>query len=329
MIPRIFRWDDGNAPVLNGVAGSLINLLTKCLIDGYGDQLPVGGWTREFVNVEETKAVFRGNPLIGTGFFLRVDDTFGHYASCNGLEVATDLDTGTGLFSSGNISFYKSGAAGTTPRPWLLAATDTFFYLFVYFQSTTTDTLIASISSANRAALSLFIFGDFLKEHDEAFNCIIGTGRNNNNTGASSGGVYGLVQAPFGLIGNAGLSGYVSMPRSLSGAPDAPTSANILRPPGIVDYRNSQNSYYWPVGPAFTGRLYVSSVMFAEDSMLNVRGTLPGLYFPLHGYSGLTTVFSEITAGGRSFIVFPACGYQSSAYVRFVIFLLEIGADWS
>ncbi|BDD85921.1 hypothetical protein [Desulfofustis limnaeus] len=328
MIPRIFRWDDGNAPVLNGVAGSLINLLTKCLIDGYGDQLPVGGWTREFVNVEETKAVFRGNPLTGTGFFLRVDDTIGDYASCNGLEVATDLDTGTGLFPSAGIAFHKSGAANTTARKWVLAATDSFYYLFVYYHSTTADDIVASMSSANKAALSITFFGDFLKENDEGFNCVFGVGRNNLNVGTYAGSAYGLVRPPT-YSGSDGSVYNTSMPRPISGTPDTPTAATILSPSAIGRHTPLTSNYFRLDGPAYTTKLYVSKIPFVDSGTHNLRGVLPGLHYPLHSWSSFATAFQTINEGGRSFMVFPACGYQSSSYMGFNVFLLEIGAEWS
>jgi len=86
MIPIVYRFDDGNAPVHVGTAGSLVNLLEKCLVTGYGDKLPAG-WTKDYANVENTIAAFRNNPATGTGFFLSCYRYRRHYRHGTGIRV--------------------------------------------------------------------------------------------------------------------------------------------------------------------------------------------------------------------------------------------------
>ncbi|MGE3907973.1 MAG: hypothetical protein AB7K36_01385, partial [Chloroflexota bacterium] len=50
---RIYRSTDSGAPVLTGQAGSLLNLLDKCLVDGYGSKA-AAGWSRPYTGTNKT-----------------------------------------------------------------------------------------------------------------------------------------------------------------------------------------------------------------------------------------------------------------------------------
>jgi hypothetical protein len=84
--PTVYKSTDDNAPVLNGIAGSLINLLRKVLVDGFGTKAGAG-WTLEFLNTAETIAVFRNDSVSGFGRYFRVDDTYGTYAKLTAYET--------------------------------------------------------------------------------------------------------------------------------------------------------------------------------------------------------------------------------------------------
>ena len=72
---KVYLSTDDNAPVVSGAnSACIINLIKKCLIDGYGDRAPVGGWTMPYANAEGTQAVFRNDHEGGaTGFYLLID----------------------------------------------------------------------------------------------------------------------------------------------------------------------------------------------------------------------------------------------------------------
>ena len=168
--PIIYRWDDANAPVARGERTSLIEILTACLVDGYGDK-PGAGWMRQFVNAEGTKAVFRNNPVAGTGFVLQINGATSAAANLHivtAAEAASDLDTL--LFSFGEFTCRTSNAVGTAARPWFLIADDRAFYFFVYPQQATSATLtITAIGS------SPFFFGDPVSVWpDDTYCCALG-----------------------------------------------------------------------------------------------------------------------------------------------------------
>jgi len=130
--------DDTDAPTLSGTAGTLLDVLRACLIDGYGSKSPVG-WSEEFTGTNV--AVFR--PLLGYRHYLRVQDDAAFSATYTAMkagwiayETMTDIDTGTNayglaLYTQGS-PITKSDELSTTTRPWKLFADEYCFHLFTY-----------------------------------------------------------------------------------------------------------------------------------------------------------------------------------------------------
>lgn len=144
----VYRSTDVGAPVLNGLAGSLVTVLDAVLVNGYNladadvsKRRPGAGWTKAFTATN--KAVYR-NLATGTGVgdYFRVDDTgantlaLGQEARCRGYEAMTTVDVGTGLFptaaqAANGIIVRKSDATDNAARPWLVIADNRTFYLLV------------------------------------------------------------------------------------------------------------------------------------------------------------------------------------------------------
>ena len=99
----IYRNTDLGAPILNGLTGSLCNLLSASLVAGYGNQSG-SGWLMPYTGSSTGsvpgKAVFQQKS--GNQMFLRVDDT-GLFnpaqgtqeAFIRGYETMTNVDTGS------------------------------------------------------------------------------------------------------------------------------------------------------------------------------------------------------------------------------------------
>lgn len=98
MTVRLYSWNDPGAPILAntpGSLGSLINLLKKCLVEGYGTK-PGAGWTMPFEDAVNNKAAFR-NGLVegGTGTYFYIDDNVDYrYAHIRGYRSMSDINTG-------------------------------------------------------------------------------------------------------------------------------------------------------------------------------------------------------------------------------------------
>lgn len=127
---------DASAPVLTGEAGTLVNLLDKLLVNGYGSK-PAQGWTKPFSGTN--KAAYK-QPIGTNGFYLRVDDNAvdsNKTAQVRGYETMTDVDTGTFLFPTvaqrANYYVAKSTTANSTARPWRAVGDGYTLFLMVEF----------------------------------------------------------------------------------------------------------------------------------------------------------------------------------------------------
>lgn len=259
--PTIYRWDDVNAPVLAGTEGSLVNLLTKVLVDGYGSKAGLG-WTREFVNAGQTIAVFRNDPATGTGFFLRVDDSTARggnaprFADLVGYEVMADLNTGNGRFPlTGAQSVGKSNTANTTARAWVVVGDQRGFYLFAWYY----DNLPITSSLAALA----FWFGDFVSEvPGDAYACC--------NIAVNEG--------SYGYLGV--FSPYYWLARAAGGAVGAIAGAlHAGAGPGSSSVAGNLGATY-----PWYGQLLVARPWLSDSASNSFRGWLPGLYYPCHAY---------------------------------------------
>lgn len=134
---RVYRSTDTSAPVLTGGVSSLINLLDKCLVAGYGSQT-AAGWSKPYTGTN--KAAFRNSVADGgTGMYLRVlDDGSGtggaREALCRAYASMSDVDTGTietptAAQLAAAMVWRKSDTTDSTARAWVLVADELTFYL--------------------------------------------------------------------------------------------------------------------------------------------------------------------------------------------------------
>ena len=125
----VYRWDDAGAPQLvNGKPSEIIDILTKCLVDGYGSKLPLG-WSKPFDDPVNRVAVFRNNSAEGaSGGYLRVADASGSDATNGNIRITaavsmTDVNT---AFNAGY--FDTTSTSGNTVRNWVIIGTNSGFY---------------------------------------------------------------------------------------------------------------------------------------------------------------------------------------------------------
>jgi len=150
LVPTLYASTDAGAPALTGQVGSLVALLHAVLVTGYGsggNAKAGAGWTRPYSDTN--RAVFRNNPATGVGGYLRIDDgstvvgSNARFAYWHAYETMTTVDTGTGQTptpaqrTNGGI-LLKSKSLDSVARPWVILASETFFYLFVDVGNTAT-----------------------------------------------------------------------------------------------------------------------------------------------------------------------------------------------
>jgi len=110
------------------------------------------GWEKAYTG--ENKAVYRSPNVASARLYFRVDDAYTTAARINMYESMTDIDTGVGKSPtdaqiSGGGYLFKSNVADSTARPWVLVASDSTVYLFVFYY---TQSLYAAAAAG---------FGDF------------------------------------------------------------------------------------------------------------------------------------------------------------------------
>lgn len=143
----VFTSGDASAPQLYGSSGSLVAVLDACLVNGYGSKNPAGYGGAGAWGITYTasgKRVYR--PSAGNRFYVRVRDDAGgtggaKEALIRGAEAWTDVDTvNTGpmptdaqsALTDHSLIIRKSFTADSiTGRPWIVAADDRTFYLFI------------------------------------------------------------------------------------------------------------------------------------------------------------------------------------------------------
>lgn len=167
MTVKVFTNTDDNAPVLTGQDGSLINLLDKCLVYGFGTSQSLG-WSKPFSGTN--LAVYR-QPS-GAQRYLRIDNVntqnnSTYNAKARAYESMSDVSTGSGPFptveqSSSGLVWRISGTNNSTARNWLMIGDEKFFYLIIE-------------DGATAGYRSLKFFGDFSSyQSGDLYNQIIG-----------------------------------------------------------------------------------------------------------------------------------------------------------
>lgn len=175
MTTKVFRWDDADAPQLKGTSGmsdtrgQLLNILDKCLVDGYGDKTSLG-WER--THTDTYKRVFR----IPAGMSLRVEDTLASWywqgVKVRGYDYMTSIDAGVGGFPNSAILnnsnwanfagenfgwlYYADDGQSTVTRRWVIVGDEKGFWIWVDSVSPT--------SGSSEIIKTLHYFGEFISD---------------------------------------------------------------------------------------------------------------------------------------------------------------------
>lgn len=291
--PIVYKSTDGNAPVLAAVVGSMVNLLNKCLVTGYGDK-PGAGWTMPYSNVEETIACFRNDPSASTGMFLQVDHVTvnADTVRTRAYELMTSEVDGSFLWGGSVFSselLRVSSAAGSTARPWVLVATEKWFLLVWYGNMTTMPTDPAVIDDVSFGGT--IFFGDFEKIYpSDAYNCCCLLGMPSNSSGTA----YDSFGRSESLSST--LAAYQKVARSLSGVSGGENAGVVGSPHGNPIYGSGY--YYTPPNDAAVGLVAVPAIVRSESSVM--RGFLPGMLAPVTNI-GLTNL-QEVTHDGATYL---------------------------
>jgi len=266
MTITIYRSTDGSAPTLTGQAGSLINVLDGCLVNGYGAKSSAG-WTKAWAGTN--LATYQQGA--GTnGFFLAVDDTNAQNsrlrlfetAQATGVASASGTNaTPTDTQVSGGLYAYKSLVADGTARPWTLFTNNKIIYFFWQYSGVTTT------------QQGIF-FGDFVSyKYGDVYGTILVS-----NTAASATGTsikIGVCSGSFTTV-DAGWC----VPRAwhqLAGAIQMSRCSDAFRSFNATEFGSNGETYPSPV----TSGITLAPIWIGESGS-GVRGHLSGLWAPMH-----------------------------------------------
>lgn len=124
----VYRWDDAGAPqITNRKPSEILDVLKKCLVDGYGAKAPLG-WTLEYEDIGNYKAVFRNSPTDGSGGYVQCKSSDGTDTSNRSIlltpsKYMSDIDTFV------HPGYIKPVGLTTGWDTWVLIGTNTGFYL--------------------------------------------------------------------------------------------------------------------------------------------------------------------------------------------------------
>lgn len=316
MTVRVYRSSDASAPSLTGTAGSLVAILDACLVNGYG-ALAASGWAKEFSGTN--KAVYRAPS--GNRFRLRVDDVAAQDARLVAYESMSGVDTGTQPFPtgaqfSGGLYCRKSASADGTVRSWVLVATQTAMYFFPHDGGS--DWLV---QTSYVTVSGQFFFGDFpsLLSGDTHNTLLVG-----GVSGGSGGSRLGALLSPS-IYSTPG-GHFLARDYTLAGGSVTAFKRSLLDPtPATVA---GAYTYRSPFPDPVTGNLQVSPVGIYEQtgaSAYTLRGTMPGLYDPLHNLPANhgDTVNGGGALSGKTFQL-ALCGYSTTTGRL----MIEISDTW-
>lgn len=292
---NIYQSSDTDAPALTTTTGSLVNLLNKILVTGYGSKTSAG-WELAFTSSTLSSSCYRIPS--GSRFYLSVQDEK-LSASCEaytrGFKVASSVLTGSGEFplsgyqgaippdisvtvtttpgTTGYYSFRKSYAPlDPTAKKWIAFADAYTLYLFVQ----------NGVSSGYFS--DPLIFGDIYSYGgtSDVNRCIHISRQHKDFSGI---GMWGLTLGPAGVIpehcmaGTCGQYGYsilvnkmVDYSKFLPGTTGGGLPVGTIN--GIVAYPNPTDN-----------SLILSPIRIIEKPGYSIRGTLRGIYAVAHNQS--------------------------------------------
>lgn len=314
----VYTSADASAPTLTGEVGSLINVLSKILVEGYGSKA-AAGWTKPFAGTN--KAVFKmadGTPSM----YLRVDDTNAQDARVVGYVTMSDVDTGTSPFPTaaqyaGGLYCRKSSTASTTVRPWYCIANEKAFYFF----AGTGQTALGAWSTGD----NYLCFGKFASyKSGDAYNVFITACTSSSGTNIAH-----RFQPSTGSVSLAGTGIYVAG-SALQAEGSTQVNAISLSASSLpISGPESSDQYNFAHPDPVTGGINLAQAIVGEKISTNIamRGMFPGLWhLPTPAFGNHLDTFSGAgELAGKTFVLMKA---YNSQHVQTGRIALETSGDW-
>lgn len=127
---NMFTSEDQGAPAWDGTFQGFVDVLTACLVDGYGDTSPAG-WTQP--HSDSTRAAFKNNESDGgSGCFVYIEQHDSNYIRAKACSDMPDIDT-LAYSTDGVFARYSHSHDG-----WVVWADGLTLYFWAYTESGST-----------------------------------------------------------------------------------------------------------------------------------------------------------------------------------------------
>jgi hypothetical protein len=159
--PTVYRWDDAGAPSIGTRKPSeIINILKKCLVDGYGSKLGAG-WTIPFQDGAANSIVFRNSTEYGSGGFVKIwaktsGDVSNDVLFTQNAPFISSLNPDWSTVAGASYRDYFMTGANIHTR-WVVYATPKSFYILIFGSTAQTGGNVAGTTST----MPLLFVGDF------------------------------------------------------------------------------------------------------------------------------------------------------------------------
>lgn len=287
---KIYRWDDVGAPQRSpSNASEIVNILKKCLVDGYDAKAPLG-WTLEYEDAPNAVAVFRNSPINGSGGVFRITP-YNTPSAAYIITQSAQAATGAGISDLFNPGYRNSIPTDANFTRWILVGDDVSFYLILHhatqdFATTTPEVCI--------------FCGDFTPVIPTDTAVFICTGANSNSTSAgltvgtssinmgplsASSGRNSLINA---VISGDSVRSRLGIPTTVSGAAQYNNYALFIAgEAGDTHPSTAVTSTGYPAGAmihpvAIKLESVVGVTNVFDTEVPFIRGYMPGLISPLY-----------------------------------------------
>lgn len=261
MTVHVYKSTDAGIPSKLSGLNCVIPILDACLVNGYGDKAPAG-WSKPFSDTGI--GVYKG---VGPNAkYLRVsgDEAANNSVRLAGYQTMSGASTGTGMFPDTTGAAYYlmrdlTEGATVANMPWILVATDNFFWFCLGV--TTSSTYTQNMGIAGFGEIPSYAAGDTNNTVIVGYQAAYTTDMSvNGGSGGHNGANIILASDFFGSTAGkggtifTGFSGQSGLGRAATA--NTPESAY----PASID-----------------GKLHLAALTVHEDDS-GIRGRLPGLF---------------------------------------------------
>jgi hypothetical protein len=337
-IPRVFRSTDAEAPTWSYSVGSFQRVMKAIVKDGYGDTLPLAGWTWEYEVVDDT-FVIRNDPTLGSGTFYQISNSTNKDYSgvCFMYDTMTDANTGLGQVP--NPSFTKNNKWGNflwaskrdTAYEWVIIADERTIYAFAVLYPSNYPDLQPAYP---------IIFGDYSRSTGlsaDSGMSVTGTYTYDSGYSSSENWISKVYDNWSAVPSN---YKYICINKNLTGESDI--LASLYCQVGTINHvvNTDKSTPIYPdpnISHFETHKIYVKAETSDMDKQIQFMGTIRGLFKTnfknasgkIYDEAGLEFgIIEEITLNDIRYMGIPVVQNNPSSYYNISYILVDITNEW-